>query len=95
LYNLRADNQLVHQDWVGKWDPIAEFWSDASKLRRVAATVRKIRGPEAGTLELEGGLQAFFVPGRAGAMKGLAENQVVSCLVGFSYDGIRAWSVEA
>lgn len=63
-------------------------------LRRVQGRVASIGSPQAGNLRLEGGgLQAFFVPARAGALRGRHENARAEAIIGFSYDGLRAWSV--
>ncbi|MDP9401783.1 MAG: hypothetical protein M3P85_00285, partial [Actinomycetota bacterium] len=63
-------------------------------LRRMPARIASIGSPQAGTLHLEaGGLEAFFVPARAGALRGRHENARAEAVVGFSYDGLRAWSV--
>lgn len=40
------------------------------------------------------GLPAFFVPAKADVSKGGDENARVTFYLGFSYDGLRAWSVE-
>jgi hypothetical protein len=84
----------VHQERLGAWDRNTDFWTDASSLERIAGVISRIHGPEAGELEIGGGLTAFFVPGRSGHFKGRSENQPVSCLIGFSYDGLRAWAVQ-
>ena len=55
--------------------------------------VVRIQGPEAGEIEIEGGLRAFYVPGRVDHHKGEAENRRVQFFLGFSYDGLRAWEV--
>jgi len=84
---------LVHQDELGDWDAVGGFWGNSEKLRRVSGVVKSITGPQAGEIELEGGVTAFFVPAVAGITKERDENSSVSCYLGFSYDGPRAWSV--
>jgi hypothetical protein len=86
--------QLVHQEQLGEWDRGADFWKDATLLRRIEGVVSFISGPQAGEIEFAGGLKAFFVPGVAGLSAARSENIAVSFLLGFSYDGPRAWSVE-
>jgi len=86
--------RLVHQDQLGEWDESGDFWEDSEQLERIEGVIKGIRGPQAGRLELPGRVQAFFVPGRSGHRRGLSENRRVSCFVGFSYDGLRGWSVE-
>lgn len=85
-------SRLVHFSQLN-WSERGEFWEDVSQLQSVSATIRSIRGSQAGELELTGGLSAFFVPGKSGHYKGHSENRKVSCYLGFSYDGLRAWSV--
>ena len=84
--------QLVHQDYMSEWDEKADFWKDFGQLRRINGVIARIRKQEAGEIELPGGIRAFFVPVVSGHVKG-TENKPVSCYVGFSYDGPRAWSV--
>jgi tetratricopeptide (TPR) repeat protein len=63
-------------------------------LQRVSGRVARIGSPQAGTLRLNaGGLDAFFVPAVAGAMRNRHENARVDAVIGFSYDGLRAWAV--
>jgi hypothetical protein len=85
--------RLVHQERLGTWDRNTDFWMDPSPLQRIGGVISRIRGPEAGEIEIEGNLTAFFVPGRSGHAKGFSENRHVTCFLGFSYDGLRAWAV--
>ena len=85
--------RLVHHDSLGMWDRGAQFWSDRSLLDVVDGVVVRIQGPEAGEIEIEGGLRAFYVPGRVDHHSGNAENRRVQFFLGFSYDGLRAWEV--
>lgn len=87
--------QLVHQDRLGRWNPQRGFWDNVGSLQRVSGIITQISGPQAGSIEIAGGLRAFFVPGASGHALGRSENQAVSCYVGFSYDGPRAWTVES
>jgi tetratricopeptide (TPR) repeat protein len=65
-----------------------------SVLRRVSGRVARIGSPQAGTLRLNaGGLDAFFVPALAGVLRNRHENARVDAVIGFSYDGLRAWAV--
>jgi tetratricopeptide (TPR) repeat protein len=86
--------QLVHQDMLGEWDADADFWANAGKLRRVQGLVSSISGPHAGEIEVPGGMRAFFVPGVAGLDYSRDKNIRVTFFVAFSYEGLRAWSVE-
>jgi len=84
---------LVHKEELGHWDRQANFWEKPQPLRRIGGVICQIRGQEAGTIEI-GGMKAFFVPGVSGHSFGEAENRPVTFFLGFSYDGLRAWSVE-
>ena len=84
--------QLVHQSRLGDWDRDRGFWENAGALTRVSGRVARINGPQAGSIELKGGLEAFFVPARFGLSRG-NENTPVLAFLGFSYDGLRAWDI--
>ena len=92
--------QLVHQSRLGDWRGGAGadgFWERADLLRRVSGRVRHIQGPQAGEIELDGGVVAFFAPGTvrpSQMIRGEDENRRVEAYVGFSYDGPRAWEVK-
>ena len=85
---------MVHHDNLGAWSEEKGFWEHDEKLERVGGIVVAISGPQAGEIELRSGLKAFFVPGSCGITKARDENAHVTCFVGFSYDGLRAWSVQ-
>ncbi len=84
--------QLVHQSRLGDWDRDRGFWRNTEPLMRVGGRVARINGPQAGFIELAGGLKAFFVPARSGLSRG-SENTPVLAFLGFSYDGPRAWDI--
>jgi tetratricopeptide (TPR) repeat protein len=86
--------RLVHYSLLGEWSTDTVFWLHAERLSRVRGRIAKIDAPQAGQLELECGLPAFFVPARGNYSKGRSENRLVTCYIGFSYDGIRAWEVK-
>lgn len=87
--------RLMHYTELGEWDEDTNFYSQASRLERVDGRVAKINGPEAGYIELSScGLMAFFVPAVADVLKGRDENVRSNFNLGFSYDGLRAWSVQ-
>lgn len=102
LGNDAGLRQLVHQSTLGEWSPIDNFWKSANTLKREIGVVVSVQGPEAGWIEVRGGLRAFFVPGVGSSKRlntkssfpaGLSENKPISFYLGFSYDGLRAWSV--
>ena len=84
--------RLVHQSRLGDWDRDLGFWKNTGPLARVHGRVARINGPQAGFIELAGGLMAFFVPARFGLSRG-SENTPVLAFLGFSYDGPRAWDI--
>lgn len=94
LGNGSGIKQLVHQERLGAWDVNCNFWANPSLLRRMSGVITQIDAPQAGFIEFNGGLTAFFVPAISGHYKGRSENQTVSFYLGFSYDGPRAWSVQ-
>jgi tetratricopeptide (TPR) repeat protein len=84
--------RLVHQSQLGDW--YGDFREFAGILARIEGRVKSIGGPQKGMVALPGGIEAFFVPARADIHAGRDENVLVTCYVGFSYDGPRCWSVE-
>ncbi|MHB0874974.1 MAG: RNA-binding domain-containing protein [Anaerolineae bacterium] len=85
--------RLKHYTELGEWDDSTDFYGNTSILERVKGRIFDLDRPEAGSIELSCGLTAFFVPSRAGFYKGRDENAEVDLLLGFSYDGLRAWDV--
>ena len=84
--------RLVHQSHLGDWDRDGDFWKNTESLTRVTGRVARIDGPQAGSIELAGGLKAFFVPAKSGLSRG-SENTIILAFLGFSYDGLRAWAI--
>lgn len=85
--------RLIHQSSLGQWSHDKRFWSNPTKLEKMEGVVSWIKGPEGGHIEICG-MKAFFVPEKAGLIKGRSENTPVKFYLGFSYDGLRAWDVE-
>ena len=96
LSGLRA---LVNINELQPWDDAKKFWSNEHLLRRVPGVVSRIQSPASGEIELTNGLTAFFVPSivdvEGGLVRGLHEGRRVEFYLGFSYEGLRAWSVNA
>lgn len=87
--------RLIHFSELGEWDSSRDFFSRTSLLAGVEGRVVEISKPEAGAIELAScDLPVFFVPAKASVQKGRDENVRVSFYLGFSYDGLRAWSVQ-
>ena len=87
----RGISRLVHQSTLGDWGD--DFWESARELARLQGRVVSIDAPHKGYIEVEGGLEAFFVPVKGDFHREHDENARVSLFLGFSYDGPRAWSV--
>jgi tetratricopeptide (TPR) repeat protein len=87
-------NTLVYHTDLGEWKENDSFWENSDLLQRVNGIVVSLSGPEAGEIEISGGLRAFFVPGRTDLMKGRDLNLAITCFIGFSYEGVRAWSIK-
>ncbi|WP_166404727.1 5'-methylthioadenosine/S-adenosylhomocysteine nucleosidase [Labedella endophytica] len=81
---------LVHHSELGKWDPALDFWADTRRLRTIEARVTNIRGPQAGVADVRG-MEAFFVPQRAGVVRGRHENEYIRGFLAFTHDGLRIW----
>jgi len=90
---------LVNHRQMGEWNDRIDFWENIRLLKRVSGRILEIKRAEAGEIELDSGLRAFFVPARGkcdspgGFLRGQHENRRVSFLLGFSFDGLRAWDV--
>lgn len=85
--------RLVHQSVLGEWDKTKEFWERVTPLERINGVIVEAANPQKGTIEVQGGLQAFFVPSRGDFHVSKSENQRVTLYLGFSLDGLRAWEV--
>lgn len=83
---------LVHQSQLGEWRD--DFWESTKPLRRVNGIVTSIDGPQKGIVQIDGGINAFFVPAKSDFHEGKDENAAVTCFIGLSYDGPRAWDVK-
>ncbi|RCW19814.1 phosphotransferase family enzyme [Ciceribacter lividus] len=90
---------LVHEGDLGDWDSANEdrdqrFWKNPAPLSRLNGQIdKRIDGPQAGAIWIDASVRAFFVPGRKFSAH-RDENKPVNFYVGFSPEGLRAWSVE-
>ena len=78
-------SRLVHESRLGDWKD--DFWDDTGPLVRVKGKIKSIGGPQKGIVEVNGAVDAFFVPAKAGFYEGRDENVSVDFYLGFSYDG--------
>lgn len=85
-------NTLVHQSRLGEWKD--GFWEYTDALIRLNGLVVSIDGQQKGLIELDPGIKAFFIPGKADLHSSRDENTRVTCYLGLSYDGPRAWGVQ-
>ena len=88
---------LIHLSTLGRWDNDAGFWENSKSLKRLRGRIATIRHQGSGEIELPSGLRAFFTPSRGevpgGYVAGQDIGREVEFFLGFSYDGLRAWSV--
>ncbi|MEU6931080.1 hypothetical protein AB0A05_18210 [Streptomyces sp. NPDC046374] len=87
-YPLIADSDL------GEWNRRENFWSNTTHLQRVNGVIDVIRGPQAGRIQLEGAVSAFFVPSRGKFLPDADETTPVNFFLGLSPEGPRAWDVQ-
>ncbi len=88
---------IVNAPTLSPWDSATGFWSNTKELRPVTGRIAQIRNQGSGEIELPSGLRAFFTPARGevrgGYIAGQDIGREVEFFLGFSYDGLRAWSV--
>lgn len=84
--------KIVHHTDLRDWDRSSDAPAPRI-LARVTGRVNTISSPASGTIDFGQGIEAFFVPQRAGLHRGIDENRRVSALLAFRYDGPQAWSV--
>lgn len=91
---VTRSHPLVHFSELGERRlDFDNFWSKPYLLRRVDGIIETITGPQAGTIRISGGqLTAFFTP-RNDFLQSRDINAQVHLYLGFSYEGLRAWSV--
>jgi len=96
---LVQDNELGEFVSVGGGQ---KFFENSELLLRVTGVISNIKDARSGSIAIFGSQQggitpqrvdAFFVPG-TDFIKGRDENRVITAYIGFSYAGLRAWSVK-
>ena len=92
---------LIADADLGEWDKKSAFWENTSSLRRINGIIEDVSGRQAGSIKIDGKIKVFFVPARRKDTEGKStfyqekdENTPVNFFVGFSPEGLRAWSVE-
>lgn len=89
---------LVHVSTLGDWSVEHAFWTHTSQLKSVRGRIAAIHNHGSGEIELPSGLRVFFIPSRSaepgGYIAGQDIGREVEFFLGFSYDGLRAWSVK-
>ena len=89
--SLNRPCPLVHHSELGPWSKERNFFEGVNNLGVVEGRIDEIRSPQAGTIVVDG-MPAFFVP-RSDFQRVRDLNVPVTCHVGFSYEGLRAWNV--
>ncbi|MFD5450872.1 P-loop NTPase [Streptomyces sp. NPDC003470] len=86
--------RLVHFTELGERRPEPELWEHSDKLLRMTGVIKEIEGPQSGWITVgDGRMAAFFVP-KDKFRRHSDINQLVEFYLGFSYEGLRAWSVD-
>ena len=85
---------LISENDLGDWNRNEGFWSNTSPLQRVNGVIDLISGPQAGWIQLDPGVAAFFVPVIGGFQRDSDETEAVNFFLGFSPEGLRAWDVQ-
>jgi hypothetical protein len=92
--------RLVHYRRLGQFNEDKNFFENEAPLARIDGKIIKANKPEAGYIELQCGLQAFFVPQPSRHRQDSVLvypndiNKNVDFYLGFSYEGLRAWGVK-
>lgn len=82
---------LVHHSELGPWSKARDFFEGEDKLDAIEGRIDQIQSPQSGLIMVSG-IPAFFVP-RTQFYRGRDLNASVTCYLGFSYEGLRAWNV--
>ncbi len=85
---------LIADTDLGEWDRQQNFWKETRLLQRVNGVIDYMNGPQAGAIQLDRGINAFFVPAAGGFLPDSDEAVPVNFFLGFSPEGLRAWGVK-
>ncbi|MGW0979580.1 hypothetical protein ACWD33_01890 [Streptomyces xiamenensis] len=84
---------LVHHSDLAGWDRRSGS-PEPSILKRVPGRVKSISTPTVGTISIANGLEVFMNPSASGLLRGSDENEPVTVLIAFRYDGPMAFNVQ-
>jgi hypothetical protein len=90
--SLNRGLQLAHHSELGGWSKEKDFFERRNRLEMVDGRIDEIKTPQAGTI-IVSEMAAFFAP-RYDFTKISDTNRAVRAYIGFSYEGLRAWSVK-
>lgn len=84
---------ISHKDLRGR-PPFFDCNPERSPLRKVKGIITHMESNRKGTIQLECGLEAYFVPIVNKMLMGRDETRNVECFISFRYSGIQAWNVK-
>src|SRR5207247_1518912 len=92
--------RLVHFSRLGEFSDQLDFYEQENRLTRLSGKIISVERPEAGWIDLDCGLRAFFTPqrrvvGYSNFYRNKDEKTPVDFYIGFTYEGLRAWRVHA
>ncbi|WP_418982098.1 hypothetical protein [Alistipes sp.] len=85
---------ISHKDLSGR-PPFFNFMPSKTPLRKVKGVITHMENNRKGTIQLECGLEAYFVPVVNNMILGRDETLQVECFISFRYSGIQAWNVKS
>ncbi|MDX2647283.1 hypothetical protein PV341_27695 [Streptomyces sp. PA03-1a] len=86
--------ELVHFTELGERRDEPVLWERPERLLKVSGVIQEIEGPQLGWISVaHGHMRAFFAP-KDKFLRSRDINAPVEFYLGFSYEGLRAWSVE-
>jgi hypothetical protein len=89
---LKRPCPLVHHSELGRWSKEQDFFEKGvDKLGLIEGRIDEIDSPQSGVIEISS-IPAFFAP-RTMFYRARDLNAPVTCYLGFSYEGLRAWNV--
>jgi len=89
--DLNRPCPLVHHSELGGWSKQLDFFEGSDKVGTLEGRIDGIHSSQSGIIAIND-VPAFFVP-RTQFYANRDLNAQVTCYVGFSYEGLRAWNV--